>query len=49
MTFAFLMMLIFAGAPFIEQLRANQRLSGALQAGALAPMALPGILARSLL
>ena len=31
-TFAFPMMLIFAGAPFIEQLRSNQRLSGALQA-----------------
>jgi chromate transporter len=26
------MMLIFAGAPFIEQLRSNPRLSGALQA-----------------
>jgi chromate transporter len=26
------MMLIFAGAPFVEQLRANQRLSGALAA-----------------
>ena len=31
-TFALPMMLIFAGAPFIEQLRANQRLSGALAA-----------------
>jgi chromate transporter len=31
-TFALPMMLIFAGAPFIEQLRSNQRLSGALQA-----------------
>ena len=31
-TFAFPMMLIFAGAPFVEQLRSNQRLSGALQA-----------------
>ena len=31
-TFAFPMTLIFAGAPFIEQLRSNQRLSGALQA-----------------
>jgi chromate transporter len=31
-TFAFPMMLIFTGAPFIEQLRANQRLSGALAA-----------------
>jgi chromate transporter len=26
------MLLIFAGAPFVEQLRANQRLSGALSA-----------------
>jgi len=26
------MLLIFAGAPFVEQLRANQRLSGALAA-----------------
>src|SRR5688572_2397845 len=26
------MMLIFAGAPFVEQLRSNQRLSGALAA-----------------
>jgi chromate transporter len=31
-TFALPMMLIFAGAPFIEQLRSNQRLSGALAA-----------------
>jgi chromate transporter len=31
-TFALPMMLIFVGAPFIEQLRANQRLSGALAA-----------------
>jgi chromate transporter len=31
-TFAFPMMLIFAGAPFVESLRANQRLSGALAA-----------------
>ena len=31
-TFAFPMTLIFAGAPFIEQLRSNQRLSGALAA-----------------
>jgi chromate transporter len=31
-TFAFPMMLIFAGAPFIEQLRSNRRLSGALAA-----------------
>jgi chromate transporter len=31
-TFVPPMMLIFAGAPFIEQLRANQRLSGALAA-----------------
>ncbi len=31
-TFALPMMLIFVGAPFIEQLRSNQRLSGALQA-----------------
>ena len=31
-TFVFPMMLIFAGAPFIEQLRANRRLSGALAA-----------------
>jgi len=31
-TFAFPMMLIFAGAPFIEQLRSNERLSGALAA-----------------
>ncbi|HEX2198912.1 MAG TPA: chromate transporter, partial [Burkholderiales bacterium] len=31
-TFALPMMLIFAGAPFIEHLRANQRLSGALAA-----------------
>ena len=31
-TFAFPMMLIFAGAPFIEQLRSNHRLSGALAA-----------------
>jgi chromate transporter len=31
-TFAFPMMLIFAGAPFVEQLRSNQRLSGALTA-----------------
>jgi chromate transporter len=31
-TFAFPMLLIFAGAPFIEQLRSNQRLSGALAA-----------------
>jgi chromate transporter len=31
-TFALPMMLIFAGAPFIEQLRSNQRLSAALQA-----------------
>jgi chromate transporter len=31
-TFAFPMMLIFAGAPFVEQLRSNQRLSGALAA-----------------
>jgi chromate transporter len=31
-TFALPMMLIFTGAPFIEQLRANQRLSGALAA-----------------
>jgi chromate transporter len=31
-TFAFPMMLIFTGAPFIEQLRSNQRLSGALTA-----------------
>jgi chromate transporter len=31
-TFALPMMLIFAGAPFIEQLRANHRLSGALAA-----------------
>jgi chromate transporter len=31
-TFALPMMLIFAGAPFIEQLRANLRLSGALAA-----------------
>jgi chromate transporter len=31
-TFALPMMLIFVGAPFIEQLRANPRLSGALQA-----------------
>jgi chromate transporter len=29
-TFAFPMTLIFAGAPFIEQLRSNERLSGAL-------------------
>ena len=26
------MLLIFAGAPFVEQLRSNQRLSGALSA-----------------
>jgi chromate transporter len=31
-TFAVPMLLIFAGAPFIEQLRANRRLSGALNA-----------------
>ena len=31
-TFALPMMLIFVGAPFIEQLRSNQRLSGALAA-----------------
>jgi chromate transporter len=31
-TFALPMMLIFAGAPFIEQLRSNHRLSGALAA-----------------
>ena len=31
-TFALPMMLIFAGAPFVEQLRSNQRLSGALAA-----------------
>jgi chromate transporter len=31
-TFVPPMMLIFAGAPFVEQLRANQRLSGALAA-----------------
>src|SRR3954465_3457187 len=31
-TFVPSIMLIFAGAPFIEQLRANQRLSGALAA-----------------
>ena len=31
-TFVLPMMLIFAGAPFIERLRANQRLSGALAA-----------------
>jgi chromate transporter len=31
-TFALPMMLIFVGAPFVEQLRANQRLSGALAA-----------------
>jgi chromate transporter len=31
-TFALPMMLIFTGAPFIEQLRSNQRLSGALAA-----------------
>ena len=31
-TFVPPMLLIFAGAPFVEQLRANQRLSGALQA-----------------
>ena len=31
-TFAFPMTLIFAGAPFVEQLRANARLSGALNA-----------------
>jgi chromate transporter len=31
-TFALPMMLIFAGAPFIEQLRSNRRLSGALAA-----------------
>jgi chromate transporter len=31
-TFALPMMLIFAGAPFIEQLRSSQRLSGALAA-----------------
>jgi chromate transporter len=31
-TFAFPMTLIIAGAPFIESLRANQRLSGALAA-----------------
>ena len=31
-TFVFPMMLIFAGAPFIEQLRSNRRLSGALAA-----------------
>ena len=31
-TFALPMMLIFAGAPFIEQLRSNQRLSGTLAA-----------------
>src|SRR4029450_13342026 len=31
-TFAPAMLLIFAGAPFIEQLRANRRLSGALAA-----------------
>jgi chromate transporter len=31
-TFAFPMTLIFAGAPFIEQLRSNERLSGALTA-----------------
>src|SRR5262245_51194641 len=31
-TFALPMMLIFAGAPFIEQLRSNERLSGALAA-----------------
>jgi chromate transporter len=31
-TFALPMMLIFAGAPFIEQLRSNARLSGALAA-----------------
>src|SRR5207237_2984690 len=31
-TFVPAMMLTFAGAPFIEQLRANQRLSGALTA-----------------
>jgi chromate transporter len=31
-TFALPMMLIFTGAPFIEQLRANRRLSGALAA-----------------
>jgi chromate transporter len=31
-TFAFPMTLIFAGAPFVESLRANQRLSGALAA-----------------
>jgi chromate transporter len=31
-TFVLPMMLIFAGAPFIEQLRSNQRLSGALAA-----------------
>ena len=29
-TFAPAMLLIFAGAPFVEQLRANRRLSGAL-------------------
>src|SRR5688572_30548790 len=31
-TFVPPMLLIFAGAPFVEQLRANQRLSGALAA-----------------
>jgi chromate transporter len=31
-TFAVPMLLIFAGAPFVEQLRANRRLSGALNA-----------------
>lgn len=31
-TFALPMLLIFAGAPFVEQLRANRRLSGALTA-----------------
>jgi chromate transporter len=31
-TFAVPMLLIFAGAPFVEQLRANHRLSGALTA-----------------
>ncbi len=31
-TFAVPMLLIFAGAPFVEQLRANRRLSGALSA-----------------
>jgi chromate transporter len=31
-TFAVPMLLIFAGAPFVEQLRANKRLSGALNA-----------------